>query len=187
MFIVCVYACALPHSLFMCVCVCVCVCVFCVCVCVCVSQVCFKTLDDNHLSAALQMGPHLHRVSAQQLCLQSDQHADKEWLWPVLALTGKQTTDMTSLLKLPKPSTYKGEGKPVLATGGTWNVHATEVSLFGFSVCTYTHAHTHARVRSLARLLAIKLMALRSSHLASDGCMLALHMFVCFIFTLPPS
>ncbi len=99
----------------------------CVCVCVCVSQVCFKALDDNHLSAAYKMGPHLYRVSAPQLSLQSDQHADKEWLWPVLALTGEQTTDMTSLLKLPKPSTYKGEGKPVLATGGTWNVNARKV------------------------------------------------------------
>ncbi len=65
-------------------------------------------LTDELLAAALGAAPHVSRLSAVSLALQSDEHAGAAWPWYSFAVT---TADVAQLLKLPDPARQDGPRK----------------------------------------------------------------------------
>ncbi len=66
-------------------------------------SVCVKVtgpIQDGHLEALVQMGAHVRKVTATGLELQSDKHANADWLWGELSIGD---AELSSLLRLPRP------------------------------------------------------------------------------------
>lgn len=113
------------------VCMCACPCLACVAQALCalafVAQVFLGVLTDELLELAYSMGSRDLLLWAQSLSLQSD-HSDKQWLWRSLQLChSRAKTDISSVLKLPKPETYLSAEKPALIVQGRWVIDAGQV------------------------------------------------------------